>query len=197
MIRSILWRQLLLGPTLWAIVLLVTLSPANSRAEDLAKFCTEAQSLLKQNQQIQALDVMQKGEEEVWNHIAFQAVKNVFVKEKSVDNRYEVRSNNVYKSGEIIRLYVEPVGFTQKKVQDHYLVELEADYTIAKEDGTVVAGKEHFWRYEKKIGYFLARWAFDLDFTIKAEPGNYVIKTVFRDLLSSKTLTVNTPVRFE
>ncbi len=191
------WRQLLLRPTLWAIVLLVTLSPANSRAEDLAKCCTEAQSLLKQNQQIEGLDVMRKGVEEVWNHIAFQAVKNVFVKEKSVDNKYEVRPNNVYKSGETIRLYVEPVGFTQKKVKDHYLVELEADYTIAKEDGSVIAGKEHFWRFEKKSGYFRDRWSFDLDFTMKAEPGNYVIKTVFRDLLSSKTLIVNTPVRFE
>ncbi len=193
------WSQLLLGPTLWTTVLLATVSPAVSPAQDLSKFSTEAQSFLKQNRQIQALDAMRKAVEEVWNHIAFQAEKNVLVKDKAASyGQYEPRPSNVYKIGEIIRFYLEPVGFTQKRVEDHYVIALEADFTVAKEDGTIIGGKDHFWRFETKGRNFTDAFFVNLDYTFKGlDPGTYEIKTVFRDLGSNKTFTVSTPVRIE
>jgi len=192
-------RQLLLGLTLWTTILLMSIFPAVSRAQDLSRFSSEAQSFLEQNQQIQALGTMRKAVEEVWNHIAFHAVRNVLVKEKAAFyGQFEPRSNNVYPAGEIIRLYVEPVGFTQKKEADHYVIALEADFVVAKEGGTIIGGKEHFWRFETKSKNFMDEFFVNVDYTLTGfTPGNYEIKTVFRDLRSPKTLTVHTPIRIE
>lgn len=192
-------KQLLLGLMLLTTALLITVSPSVSPAQDLSMCSTEAQALLKQNQQIQALGVVRQALEEVWKHIAFQAARNVLVKEKASGyGQFEPRTNNVYKAGEVIRLYLEPVGFAQKKVKDHYAVGLEADFAVTDSAGKIIGGQENFWRYETTSRNFLDDFFVNLDFTFTGlNPGAYEIKTVFRDLGSTKTLTVNTPVRIE
>jgi hypothetical protein len=90
------------------------------------------------------------------------------------------------------------VGYTQKKVGDQYVTAFEGDFALVQEDGTVLGRKDNFFQLETKSRTFRDQFYVNLDYTLKdIAPGNYVIKTVFRDLGSTKTLTVNTPVRIE
>jgi hypothetical protein len=183
----------------WAITLVFTLSPGLAPAEDFSKFCSETQSFLNQNQPLLAIGVLQKAMDEVWNSVPLHVEKAVLVKEKAKGyGQYDARPNNVYKSGEIIILYVEPVGLTRKKEGDHYLSAGAADFMLAREDGTILGGKENFSRWENKLKIFGTHDYMDFDYKFTGlKPGTYVIKTVLRDLIGSKIASVTTPVRIE
>lgn len=193
------WRQLLFGPKLWAIVFLITLSPAVSLGQDLSKFCAEAKSFVDQNQPVLAIDAIRKAIKEVWAHTPFHIEKAVLVQDQAAGyGMYVTRPDNVYKSGDVVRLYLEPIGFTQKEKEDHYFIGMAADFTVAKENGSIIAGQENFGKWELKNKNFATEFTVNLDYTLKGfQPGNYVIKTVLRDLDTSKTTVLNTPVRFE
>jgi hypothetical protein len=173
--------------------------PGLSSAQDLADFCTQAKSFLDQNQPLKAMGVIQKAMEEVWRHTPFQAGKAVLVKKKAAAfGMYEPRPDNVYKPGEIVFLYLEPIGFTQQEKDGHYSMAMAADFIVQKEDGTIIGGKENFGKWELKSQHFITGFHLNLDYTLtNLQPGTYIIKTVLRDLPTSKTLAVETPVRFE
>lgn len=179
------------------IALVFTLSPAI--AQDLSKYCSESQSFLNENKPLKALDVLRGAVLEVWNSVPLHVEKAVLITEKAKGyEKYDARRDNVYKPGEIIRLYVEPIGLTRKKEGDQYLTEAALDYTLAKEDGKVLTGKENFGELKAKTRTLGTNDYVDFDYNFTGlKPGNYVITTVIRDLIGSKMASVSTPVRIE
>ncbi len=192
-------KQLHLKHVAFLVIILSICWSGLSSAQDLSDFCIQAQSLLDQNQPLLAIDVLSKTMQQVWNSIPLHVKKAVLVNEKAKGyGDYNARPDNVYKSGEIIRLYVEPVGLTRQKEGDHYVVAGAFDYTVAREDGTILIGKENFGRLDAKTKNFGTHDYVDFDYNFTGlKPGSYVIKTVIRDLTGSKIASVTTPVRIE
>jgi hypothetical protein len=192
-------KQLHVALVAFLVTILFISSPGLSSARDLSDFCTQAKSLLDQNQPIKAMEAIQKAMEEVWRHTPFQLGKAVLVKKKATAfGIYEPRPDNLYKPGEVVFLYLEPVGFTQQEKDGHYFMSLAADFTVQKEDGTIIGGKENFGKWELNSQHFITGFYMNLDYTLtNLKPGTYIIKTVLRDLPTSKAVSVDTPVRFE
>ncbi len=186
-------------PVIWIMMFTFMLWPAISVAQDFSKFCAEAQSFMEKNQPLPAIELLRKAIKEVWVRTPFHVDKAVLVQDQASGyGMYVTRPNNVYKSGEIVRLYLEPIGFTQKEKDDQYFIALAADFTMGRPDGTIITGKENFGKWELKSKSFISQFNMNLTYTITGvQPGDYVIKTVLRDLEGSKTTFVNTPVRFE
>jgi hypothetical protein len=193
------YRQLHLRLLAFLVMILSVSWFGLSSAQDLSDSCTQAQLLLNQNQPLLAIDVLSKTIQQVWNSVPLDVKKAVLVNEKAkAYGEYDARPDNVYKSGEIIRLYIEPVGLTRKKEGDHYVVAGAFDYTVAREDGTILIGKENFGRLDAKTKNFGTHDYVDFDYNFTGlKPGSYVIKTVIRDLTGSKITSVTTPVRIE
>lgn len=182
------------------LVTMLSLSwPGPSSAQDLPEFCAQAKTLLDQNRPLEAMKVIQKAMQAVWARTPFQLEKAVLVKKKASGfGAYEPRPDNLYKPGEVVYLYLEPVGFTQEEKDGYYLMGLATDFIVQKEDGTIIGGKENFGKWELKNRNFITGFHLNLDYTLtNVKPGTYIIKTVLRDLLSSKSVAVETPVRFE
>jgi hypothetical protein len=191
-------RQLHLKLVAFLVIILSISCSGLSSAQGFSDFCAQAQSLLDQNEPLKAMAVIRKAMGEAWARTPFQVEKAVLVKEKAVGyGAYVPRMDNAYKSGEIIYLYLEPIGFTQQEKDGHYFIALAADFTVRKDDGTIVGGKENFGRWELKYKSFITEFNMNMDYTFRMQPGNYVIKTVLKDLASLKTIAVETPVRIE
>jgi len=193
-------RKLLrVHPVIWIMLFIFEFCPAISDAQDFSKFCAEAQSFMEKNQPLPAVESLRNAIKEAWLRTPFQVENAVLVQEEATGyGSYVERPNNVYKSGDIVRLYLEPIGFTQTQKDNQYVIGLAADFTIGRKDGTIITGKENFGKWELKSRHFTTQFNMNINYNITGvSPGDYVLKTILRDLEGSKTAVISTLVRFE
>jgi hypothetical protein len=87
-----------------------------------------------------------------WNHTSFQDQFDTFVNSADGYGVYEEHKSNVFKPGEPIVLYVEPVGFTHMPISDGggptnnlqlYLINMTAGITLSDIQGNIFLGREN------------------------------------------------------
>jgi hypothetical protein len=139
----------------------------------------------------------------VWNQTEFNATFNTFVKPLSAIGYgvYQVHGN-VFRPGETIVLYVEPVGFGYNQIPDGngsalYLMNMTADYVIAGSNGTELQTIE-----DVPVGSIISHRAnteLFLELTLsQARPfpvGDYNIKYTITDEVSDKSFQLEKQIR--
>jgi hypothetical protein len=87
-----------------------------------------------------------------WNRTGFKEQFDTFVNSANGYGVYEVHKSNVFKSGEPIILYVEPVGFTHMPVSSGggpannsklYLINMTASIVLSDKQGNILLGREN------------------------------------------------------
>jgi hypothetical protein len=139
----------------------------------------------------------------VWNQTEFNATFNTFVEPLSAAG-YGVyqEHGSVFRPGETIVLYVEPVGFGYKQIPDGngsalYLMNMTADYVIASSNGTELQTIE-----DVPVGSIVSHRAnteLFLELTLtQARPfpaGDYNIKYTITDEVSGKSFQLEKQIR--
>jgi hypothetical protein len=133
----------------------------------------------------------------VWNQTEFNATFNTFIEPFSAAGYgvYEERGSNVFSPGETIVLYVEPVGFGHRQIQDEgnntlYLINMTADYEIASANGAELQMIE-----DVPVGSIISHrpnTEMFLTLTLTQDvqslpPGNYVITYTVTDEVSGES----------
>lgn len=134
----------------------------------------------------------------VWNQTEFNATFSTFIEPFSAAGYgvYEERSSNVFSPGETIVLYVEPVGFGHRQIQDEegnntlYLINMTADYEIASANGAELQMIE-----DVPVGSIISHrpnTEMFLTLTLTQDvqslpPGNYVITYTVNDEISGES----------
>jgi len=82
-----------------------------------------------------------------WNRTEFHSQFDAYVNSTEGYGVYDVHKSNIFKPGEDIILYVEPVGFTYMPLRGEnntklYLVNLTASIILSDKQGNVLFGKE-------------------------------------------------------
>ncbi len=107
---------------------------------------------------------------------------------------YDPRPDNVFKKGEKLVIYVEPVGFTwqPKDGLNHAL--LVADLVVKDGEGTVVAQQEGFgtFTFNSHERNMEVMTVLTVDFT-DAPPGKYIAALKFNDKLGDKSASFELP----
>lgn len=143
-----------------------------------------------------------------WNNTAFSSQFDVFVEEGSHAGYGMYREHipaNVFRPGETIVLYVEPVGFGHQPVIDGdnvhntitlYRMNMTADYIISDSDGTELATIE-----DVQAGELISHrqnTEFSLTLTISQEEpfpvGDYMITYVIHDHVTGQNFQINRPI---
>ncbi len=139
----------------------------------------------------------------VWNQTEFNATFSTFVEPLSAAG-YGVyqEHGSVFRPGETIVLYVEPVGFGYKQIPDGngsslYLMNMTADYVIASSNGTELQTIENV-----PVGSIVSHRAnteLFLELTLtQARPfpvGDYNIKYTITDEVSGKSFQLEKQIR--
>lgn len=134
----------------------------------------------------------------VWNQTEFNATFSTFIEPFSAAGYgvYEENSSNVFSPGETIVLYVEPVGFGHRQIQDEegnntlYLINMTADYEIASANGAELQMIE-----DVPVGSIISHrpnTEMFLTLTLTQDvqslpPGNYVITYTVNDEISGES----------
>ncbi|HZC48131.1 MAG TPA: hypothetical protein VE244_03615 [Nitrososphaeraceae archaeon] len=101
-----------------------------------------------QMQQQQQLAFGQAPEESAAGQQTFRSAFDTFVSSESGGyGIYEDRKSNVFKPGETILLYVEPLGYTYGTVTDEdsntlYTMNFTLDFIISNKNGNILGGQE-------------------------------------------------------
>ena len=144
---------------------------------------------------IKDLDALQLAVVDAWEKMPLVVRRAVFVTEKpQLIGNWSERPTNVFKAGDAMITYVEPVGYTWKPRGDLFDFGLSADVVIKSPDGKILGGQENFARVS--FSNRLKLQEFMLNLTMSAnglEPGKYLLEYKLHDQGSDKVATFAQP----
>jgi hypothetical protein len=131
----------------------------------------------------------------VWEKMPLLVRRAVFVTEKpQIVGAWSERPSNVFKVGDPMITYVEPVGYTWKPRGDLFDFGLSADVIIKSSEGKILGGQENFAHVSFSNRIKLQE--FMLNLTMSADglvPGKYVLEYKLHDQGSDKVTTFAQP----
>ncbi|MGL5008974.1 MAG: hypothetical protein ACRC6I_03775 [Paracoccaceae bacterium] len=147
-------------------------------------------------QDLEALSSAEAALEAVWQEMPITFRNVAVVNSVEGFGVYEERPDAVFKAGEPIVIYAEPLGYGWKDNGDGtYTFGFAVDLQLKTADGTVVAGQEDFLTLETTTR--AKNKEFQLTLTLNADgvpPGEYTIEYTTRDIASEKSGTISVPI---
>jgi hypothetical protein len=109
---------------------------------------------------------------------------------------YNPRKDDVFKRGESLLVYVEPVGFGWKPDDDVYSALLTADYEIRTPQGQILAGQREFGRFAFTSRDRNHEVMTPLTLNLSgAKSGDYVLGVTYRDKTTGKSASFDLPFK--
>lgn len=158
-------------------------------AEKLTDLAQQAETDAKVGKPLNAYEAMRKATHQVWDAGPLLFRKAVFVAgTASGFGIYDPRSNNVFKPGEKLVIYAEPIGFKWQAKDGLQHALLVADIVIRTEGGDVVASQKNFGEFwfDSREQNMEVMTVLTIDFP-GAPAGKYVQEVRFKDKMSDKT----------
>lgn len=147
-------------------------------------------------QSLEAVDKAESAVVDAWNATPIIFRRTVFVSEPPQGyGIFKERENAVFKPGEPLVVYAEPVGYAWKDNGDGtYSFGFNVDLVLKTAAGEVVAEQKDFQRLELTSRARNREFMLSLTLSIDgAPPGDYVVEYVTRDLGSDKAGTISLP----
>jgi hypothetical protein len=126
-------------------------------------------------------------------------VRKVFFVAQRPDGfgQYVVRPNNVFKAGEKLVAYAEPVGYGWKDIGGgQYEFGFKVDFLIKTPDGKILTGQQDFADLVEKSLARNLEFMMVLTLDVSGAPaGDYVVEYTLRDRTGPKSTTVSLPFK--
>jgi hypothetical protein len=156
-------------------------------------FCGAAQA-----QSLGEIDKREAAVLEAWNATPLTVRRAIFVDEHpDAYGDYVERKDNVFKKGDKLITYAEPVGYGWKDIGGGFFqFGFKVDFLVKTPDGKVVGGQEDFANLVKKSRAHLRDFMVTLNLSLgNTAPGDYVIEYKLRDIATDKTYTISQPFK--
>ncbi|NVD41388.1 hypothetical protein HT585_21190 [Ensifer sp. HO-A22] len=168
-------------------------------AGPLVEAATKAEQLATSGDPAKARELLRQAVGDFSQTLPFSIGKAVFIsKEPAGYAMYEPKDGTVFKTGEAIVSYIEPVGLTWKQasVKDKLETRFTVDFDILNPAGKVLAGQKAFGDFTF-TGYLRNQEIYStLTIDVSGAPaGDYVLRFHFNDINSGKTATIDQPFK--
>ena len=164
-------------------------------AGDIAKLASDAEALLAEGKYEEASKALEQAQDELWKQSPLMFRRALFTAGEPVGyGIYDLRETNVFKRGELLIIYSEPMGYSYGRDGSLYVIELGLDFIIRSPDGQEVAAQKDFGvlklssRFPNKE--FMAKVTYDFS---GVPPGDYEVTTVAHDKASDKSAEFTLP----
>jgi hypothetical protein len=166
-----------------------------AHAEELTDLAKQAEGELKNGKNVEAYDTARKAALQVWNAGPLVFRKAIFVSSKPGGfGVYDPRPDNMFKPGEKLIIYVEPVGFTWKPKDSLNHAQLIVDLELKDGDGNVVAQQQGFgnFTFDSREQNMETMTVVTIDFA-DAPAGKYAAELTFHDTVGDKSASLELP----
>ncbi|MFZ2100116.1 MAG: hypothetical protein WAU86_06080 [Oricola sp.] len=160
-----------------------------AHAGPIADNAAKAEQLLEQGDSIGAAEALDAAMEEIWTQSPLVFRKVLFVEDSDGFGIYRQRENNIFKPGEPLVIYVEPIGFGYGK---HSIggneISLSSDFDLLDSDGNSLFAKEDFLTVNLPVRYHNREFQMNLTVNLSGlTAGKYTAKFRVHDVNSPKT----------
>jgi len=149
-----------------------------------------------QAQTLQDVDKQEAALDAAWEKTPLTVRKAFFITERpSAFGGYTQRSSDVFKLGEPMLAYFEPVGYGWKGTGNGvFEINLSLDWIVKTKDGNIMGGRDDVLRFAQQSHAKLKELMMTLTLNLTgASAGNYTIEYKLHDLITKKTATVALP----
>ena len=171
-------------PAACLALLLASAAPASAQLI-LGRPATQATSEIEQREK----DLVA-----AWEKSPLVIRKAVFVTEKAPLYGAETpRPSNVFKTGEPVLAYLEPIGFGWKPEGDSFVLGITLDVLLKEKGGKILGGQEKFLNFRQVSRHKLRELMLNVTLTLgSTPPGDFIVEFVAKDL-TGKSGSVSMP----
>lgn len=151
-----------------------------------------------QAQTLAEIDKRNAAVDEAWNKTPLSVQHAVFVAQHPDGyGQYVPRADNVFKPGEKLVTYAEPVGYAWKDSgSGQYQFGFDVDFLIKTKDGKILAGQQDFAKVSETSRARNREFNLTLTMAVSgAGPGDYVLEYKLHDHGSDKVATFDQPFK--
>ena len=170
-----------------------------SHAQSVQELAKRAAADAKRGNDLKAYNTIRKAAQRIWARGPLLFREALFVKSAPTGyGIYDPRPNNVFKPGEKLFIYVEPVGFTWEKKGGLNHAELVSDLVLKDSEGEVLGEQAGFgtFTFDSRDTNMEVMTALTIDFT-EAPAGKYVAELKFTDKLGKKSASFELPFEIQ
>ena len=168
--------------------------PARADVEELGR---KAAREIAAGQHLEAVETLRSavGEAALGGPLLFR--QHLFTTEAAKGfGLYNPRKDTVFKRGEPLLVYVEPVGFGWQPEGDVYTSLLTTDYEIRTPQGQILAGQREFGRFAFASRDQNHEVMTTLTLNLSgAKPGDYVLGVTYHDKTTGKSASFDLPFK--
>lgn len=172
---------------------------APAMAGDFDSEIAQARKGLEAKDPAIALPALRRALAAAWKDLPFTALQAHLVADQPQGfGRYQIRKDNVFRGGEPVILYLEPVGYRviRDKQNGEFFYNLTADFNLVDAWGRVMSGRRDFAQFQAHTRHFPDQVPLTFTYNINGlPPGDYRLETVLKDVLGNKSHTVITAVK--
>jgi hypothetical protein len=164
-------------------------------AEELTDLAKQAEGDVKDGKTLDAYEAMRKAALQVWEKGPLIFRKAIFVSNKPGGfGVYDPRPDSVFKPGEKLIIYVEPVGFAWQQKNGLNHAQLVVDLVLKDGDGNVVAQQQGFgnFSFDSHERNMETMTAVTIDFA-EGPAGKYAAELKFHDTVGDKSASFELP----
>lgn len=181
-----------------AICLLLAAPGAALANLDFDRAMNQAKKAIAAKDAAAAMRALGKASQAAFDALPFTAINASLVAAPPDGyGRYIPRVDNVYRPGEPLVIYMEPVGYkvVRKSGDGAYEYNIVADFNLVDAWGTVVGGRRGFGRFKGESHRFPDRLPLTFTYSLAGlPPGRYRVETILHDKLGKASYTVSQEV---
>ena len=149
-------------------------------------------------QSLEEVDRREAAVVEAWQKTPLTIRRAVFVSDRPRGfGQFVERQSNVFKAGEKLVAYVEPIGFGWKDAGNGtFQFGFDVDFLIKGDDGKILTGQENFAKLAETSQRKNREFMLTLTMNVSGAPaGDYVLEYKLRDIASDKSAVINLPFK--
>lgn len=166
-----------------------------ARAGAIADAGARAETLMDQGKTLEAIDALDSAMEEIWRRSPLILRKALLVDSSNGFGIYQPRESNVFRPGEKLRIYVEPVGYAYGKNDLGGLeIAFDVDLKIRNEAGKQIFSRDNLFHLAQPVRYHNREFYLSLTLTLDGlKAGRYTGLFHVKDRHSDKTADFEIP----
>ncbi len=176
-------------------IMFVFLAPAMANAQSSDDIMKQADEYAAAGEHLKALDTIREAYIKQWLKTPLMVRNATFVSRPNGGyGKYTPRPDAVFKSGEEMLIYAEPLGYGWKKTDDGYSIDFVVDFIVSSADGKVLGGRKAFQNMGLKSKVRNTEFFVSLTYTFSGiPPGDYLVSTTLNDRHSPKSVNFDLP----
>ncbi|CAN5217907.1 hypothetical protein BH10PSE7_BH10PSE7_04540 [soil metagenome] len=173
----------------------LALLPATAAAGEIADAGAKAEALAAQGKYLDALDTLSSASDAIWQKSPLVFRKALFVAADPAGyGMFDLRENAIFKQGEPLLVYAEPVGFGYGKDGALSTINLSLDFEIKNKDGKVLGSQKEFSNASLRSRVQNREFMLKVVYTLNGAPaGDYEVTTTVNDKVSGKSGSFTLP----